>query len=154
MKIFRPRKKVSVVVKAFVIAGLLTGLIAGIINFYRLGGWSGDQWLNYAGAMVMSLLISWLLLREAERQTRCEISESGFSIERWKLKARLPFIEATTENFLWADVKNVDRSGYMLFLTTSNGKRHVNLYLFDAPDEAGLYAFNQWTEAVKNRKNK
>lgn len=121
----------------------MVAVTVGTISAYKRG-WSTDVLLNLAGVIGISAVVSFLLVVEIRRQLRCEIADFYFFTTEWSLKAKYPFIAMTQDRHQWAEVEDIGRSGYTLFLKMPTGKKKINLFGFKNPEEVAVFAADQW----------
>ena len=144
MKKYRPQQSVLLIGRLF-FGGVITSiLIGGLINIYRMGMWTTNEWIGFIVALIFSVLIRYAVLEDIHRQLACEISEDEFRSETWSFRFLWPFLFRVPEVFLWSEVRTIGRSGYTMFLYTPVGRKTVNLFLFERPDEVGLFIHGRW----------
>jgi hypothetical protein len=140
---FSPARKLPPVIGLFAVASPFVVLLAASLRAYKRS-WPADALLDLFGVVFIAVAVSSLLVVEVMRQRKSEISDDGFFVSEWCLSRRFPFFSNVQNRYRWSDVEDIGRNGYTLIFKTQAGRKRINLFGFDRPEDVALFAIEQW----------
>lgn len=140
---FSPARKLPPVIGLFAVASPFVVLLAASLRAYKRS-WPADALLDLFGVVFIAVAVSSLLVVEVMRQRKSEISDAGFFVTEWCLSRRFPFFSNVQNRYRWSDVEDIGRNGYTLIFKTQAGRKKINLFGFEGPEDVALFAIEQW----------
>ena len=148
MTTFVPRSKFPLPVKLLVGAGVVVAVIAPLLNLVRRGAWQPSEWAAYFFGICLMAALGWLIAREVLRQMHVSVSPEGVVVDVWRINVKWPFLGLNETRVPWSSVTALRRAGLTLILHTHDGKRNINLFLFEHPQQVERFAVETWRAKV------